>query len=101
MPRGHVGKEGDTFINQNGYHYTKTDGKWRATAHLIAEEKLGRPLNHSLEMVKFVDGDRTNLNPDNISTTPRRSKHSKEARVAVLESRIAELQAELEHLRES
>lgn len=98
MPRGKAATDGDTFINQNGYHHTRVEGKWRPTHHLIAEEKLGRPIDPDTEMVKFVDGDRGNRNPDNIAVQPRPNKKSKEARIAILQSRIADLQAELKLL---
>jgi chaperonin GroEL (HSP60 family) len=98
MPRGCAAKDGDTFVNQNGYHHTRVDGKWRPTAHIIAEEKLGRPINKETEIVRFIDGDRGNLEPDNITVQPRPNKRSKEARIAVLQSRIADLEAELKLL---
>lgn len=100
MPRGQAAEDGDTFVNQNGYHHTKVDGKWRPTAHIIAEKKLGRSLDKDTEIVRFVDGDRNNLNPDNITVQPRPNKKSKEARIAQLEVRIAELQQELKLLQE-
>lgn len=95
MPRGQAAVDGATFVNQNGYHHTRVDGKWRPTAHIIAEEKYDKLIDKETEMVRFVDGDRTNLNPDNICIQPRPNKRSKEARIAQLQSRIADLQAEL------
>jgi len=98
MPRGVVAEDGATFVNANGYHHTRVDGKWRPTAHLIAEEKLGRPLDPKKDQVRFADGDRYNLDKDNIVVQPRRDRRSREARIAQLEARIAELQAELREL---
>lgn len=50
----------------NGYVSVKQhDGTWKYKHHIIAEEKLGRPLGDN-ELVKFVDGDRTNFNLNNI-----------------------------------
>jgi len=58
MPRGKAAQDGDTFVNQNGYHHTRVDGKWKPTAHIIAETNLGRPIDHDNEIVRFADGDR-------------------------------------------
>jgi hypothetical protein len=98
LPRGVQAKDGDTFTNANGYHHTRVDGKWRPTAHLIAEQKLGRALNPKTDQVRFADGDRYNLDKDNIIVQPRRDRRSREARIAQIEARIAELQAELKEL---
>jgi hypothetical protein len=99
MPRGVKAEDGSTFVNANGYHHTRVDGKWRPTAHLIAEEKRGRPLNPKTDQVRFADGDRSNLDPANIVVQPKRDRRSREARMAQLEVRIAELQQELQELR--
>lgn len=101
MPRGVKAEDGSTFVNANGYHHTRVGGKWRPTAHLLAEEKLGRPLDPKADQVRFADGDRYNLDPSNIVVQPKRDRHSKEARIAQLEVRIAELQQELKLLLES
>lgn len=95
MPRGVAAKDGDTFVNKNGYHHTRVDGKWRSTAHVIMEEKLGRPLDKETEMVRFADGNRTNLDPDNIVLQARPGQRSREARIAQIEAKIFDLQAEL------
>lgn len=95
MPRGVTANEGDTFVNANGYHHTKVDGKWKPTHHIIAEQRLGRSINHETEMVRFIDGDRSNLYASNIIIQKRPNKKSKEARIAQLHARIADLQAEL------
>jgi hypothetical protein len=65
MPRGKAAKEGDTYWSQNGYHYTKRDGKFELTHKLIMEEKLGRKLTEG-ERVRFIDNDRRNLDPNNL-----------------------------------
>lgn len=98
MPRGTTSKDGDTFVNANGYHHTKVEGRWRPTAHIIAEEKLGRPLDPKTDQVRFADGDRYNLDKDNIVVQLKRDKRSREAKIAMLQSRIAELEAELKLL---
>lgn len=98
MPRGSAAKDGDTFTNQNGYHHTRVDGKWLPTAHIIAEQIIGRPIDKDTEMVRFKDGNRGNLDPSNIWVQARPNKRSKEARIASLQARIAELQAQLKDL---
>lgn len=97
MPRGVAAKVGDTNVSDNGYHYTRTEGGWRLTHHLIAEEQLGRPIGRD-ETVRFKDSDRTNLSPDNIIVTTRRT--SIRGRIAAIESKIMELQAEKANLEE-
>ena len=96
MPRGGTAEEGATFVNANGYSYTKVAGSWKATAHVVAEQKLGRPLRED-EMTRFADGDRANLHPNNITVVKRPSK-SVERKKASLQARIAELQAQLAEL---
>lgn len=86
-------------ISQNGYSYTKvsTEGpnQWRLTHHIRAEEKLGRPVDTSVERVIFIDGDRTNLHYDNIKVVAK-GKGPLTRRRADLEDRIRELQAQLD-----
>ena len=98
MTRGRASRIGDTRVSPNGYHYTRTAKGWELTHRLIAEETLGRPLADN-ERVKFKDNDRTNLYRDNIEVYVVKEQ-SKKKRIAVLEHRIQELQAELEDLYE-
>lgn len=65
MGKGKQKKIGTETTNQNGYVMVKTSTGWRMKHHLVAEEKLGRPLEKN-ERVIFVDNDRTNFDPDNI-----------------------------------
>lgn len=95
MPRGKPSKDGDTNVSDNGYHYTKVGGKFRLTHHIIAEQTLGRPLEAD-ETVRFADGDRTNLSPDNIVVSKR--KTSINGKIAALNARILELTAERDRL---
>ena len=82
MARGTAAKVGDRFTNANGYTYEKTeDRSWVGVHILIAEEKLGRKLREG-ERASFVDGDRSNLNPDNIVVKTRSDKKSPRARLA-------------------
>jgi hypothetical protein len=99
MPRGQAAAVGDTFTNQNGYHHTKVEGRGFVATHtLLMEEKLGRRLEPN-EFVKFIDNDRTNLDPANLELRTRGDRKSPQARLAVIEQRIEELQAEAEQLK--
>lgn len=95
--RGSRSEVGDTRVSKNGYHYTKTEEKWELTHHLIAQEKLGRPLSAD-ERAVFVDGDRTNLDPGNIDVR-RKATASLRKKEANLVARIEEMQAELDAVR--
>lgn len=96
--RGSRSDEGETRVAKNGYHYTKTEDRWRLTHHLVAEEKLGRPLRPT-ERVVFVDRDRTNLDPSNIQVR-RKTAASLRKKEAYLVRHIEELKAELDRVRE-
>lgn len=93
MSRGKSARDGDVFVNQNGYHHTRVDGAWVATHRYLAEQKLGRKLGPD-EYASFVDGDRSNLDPANI-VVKKRGQTSLRRRRANLVSRIEELQVEL------
>jgi len=104
VPRGRLSQPGDTMVNANGYHHTKTASQgWRLTHHILAEQKLGRPL-HADEMVRFKDADRANLTVDNVEVIVKTETTIKK-RIAKLTSRIDELYAEraelIEELRAS
>lgn len=90
---------GSTRRAQNGYSYTKIKdegpNQWRLTHHLIAEKKLGRPIDTSVERVVFVDGDRWNLKPENIKVVAK-SQGPLTRRRAQLEDRIRELKVQLD-----
>lgn len=96
MGRGLSAKVGDTFVNKNGYHNTKTENGWELTHRLVAGEKLGRPLT-SKERVVFIDGDKTNLKPSNIKVVTVRTS-SLRRRLAIVEERIREYQAERDEI---
>ena len=93
MARGRKAHIGDTRIAPNGYHYTRTDGGWESTHRLVCAERLGRSVN-SNERVRFLDGDRTNLNPENLEvyTIKQGSSHS---RIARLEAKKDDIMSEL------
>jgi len=88
-------------VSNNGYHYTRTERKWELTHHLIAAEKLGRPIEDD-ETCRFADGDRTNLHPDNIVVQSKVKKTTRKQLDALyvkrdeLEQQIAHLEKVLE-----
>lgn len=91
MPRGGPAVDGATRVSPNGYHYTKEDGKWRLTHHLIAETKiLGRALQ-PWERVIFADRDRTNRHPNNLRIMDK-SGTTPEKKIAMLDQQIAALE---------
>lgn len=93
MGRGKTAEVGDTRVAQNGYHYTKTETGWRLTHHLTAEKKLGRPLAEN-EIVKLKDKMQPYVE-HNVEVIVKRTS-SMRKRKAVLEAKIADLQAELD-----
>jgi DNA-directed RNA polymerase subunit L len=95
--RGSRSEVGDTRVAKNGYHYTKTEERWRLTHHILMEEKLGRPLKEN-ERVVFVDNDRTNLDLDNLEVRIKTTSTLRK-KEANLVARITELQAQLEEVR--
>lgn len=89
--------EGYEMRAANGYHYRKVNGKWKLLHHIIAEERLGRPIDTTSERVIFLDKNCDNLDPSNIVVKEKRG--GKIQRIAVLEQRIARLQEELAELK--
>jgi hypothetical protein len=98
MGRGKAAEVGAERVSQNGYRYVKCESGWRLKHHLIAEEILGRPLKDN-EIVKFR-GVKTNFAHSNIEVIVKRTS-SLRKRKAQLESRIADLQAELDSVNKS
>lgn len=88
----------DSYKSANGYITWKIGGRWQAAHRFIMEGKLGRQLLPG-ERVKFVDGDKTNLDPDNIELAP--TGESKEDRIAFLHRVIDSAQEELRRLEET
>lgn len=100
MPRGQAAKPGDKTTNANGYEYTRTaDRGWVGTHILVMEEKLKRQLRPG-EYVQFVKDHRKRpITIDMLELRRRGDFRSKSlARIAQIEARIAELQAEKELL---
>lgn len=100
MARGQRSEVGDTTVSANGYNYTRTESGWRLTHHLIAEAALGRPIDTAIETIRFKDGDKTNLDPENILVTPKKTE-SASKRLAKLISQRAEIDAEIKELEAS
>lgn len=97
MPRGKPSTDGDTRVAKNGYSYTKENGVWRLTHHILAETKLGRKLRVD-ERVEFKDGNRRHLVVTNIVITIRGTA-SERTQLARIEARIDELTAQRDELR--
>lgn len=94
MPVGHE------ELTPQGYIRVKTAiGVWRLKHHLIAEEKIGRPLRPGIERVIFKDGNRDNLNSENIEVVPTRN--GREQRKQKLKDQIERLTAELRELEDN
>lgn len=99
MSRGFASAIGEERTSQNGYLYVKTPQGWRLKHLVIVERMLGRSL-YPMERIRFKDGNKKNLDLDNLDVVVKKSK-TVAARVAWLEAKIEELQAELDELRES
>ncbi len=96
MTRGRSSEVGDTCINKNGYQHTKTaDRGWIGTHILVVEEAIGRRLQPG-EYVSFRSSDRSDLTyPNNLELRRRGDKKvSVASRIAAIDARIDELQAE-------
>ena len=97
MPRGQAANFGDTRVAKNKYHYTKVkDRGWVLTHWLTAEASRGGELiDPETEMVQFKDGftKADFANPDAVRII-RKHTHSARRRIAVIDDRIRELQAE-------
>lgn len=94
--RGSSAPDNSTRVSPNGYHYTKHKGEWRLTHHILAEKKLGRPLQAG-ERVVFLDRGKTCLELSNIDVVPA-GTGSLRRRLAVIEARIEELEAEKDEI---
>lgn len=95
MGKGKNAKDGDERVAPNGYRYTKENGKWRLTHHIIAEKSLGRALRPD-ERVYFKDKERSNLDPNNLEVKP--VKNGKQAKIDRIKRQIMILQDELNDL---
>jgi hypothetical protein len=96
VARGQTADIGTERVSPNGYRYRKTGDGWETVHRLLAEENLGRRLANN-EYATFKDGDKTNLDPENIIVRLR-GRTSLRRRHALVESRISELTAERDML---
>lgn len=96
MPKGIKSVIGTEKII-NGYLYVKVaDGHWQLKHRIIMEEMLGRPLTKA-EYIRFKDGNRKNLDPDNLELHLT-NKSSLLKRIKEVKKKIADLQQELADL---
>lgn len=95
MTRGQVADVGTERWSQNGYLTVKTEEGWRYKHHIIAEEKLGRPLEPT-ERVIFYDGNRKNFDSTNIIVEV---SHRRRNRVFLLEAKVDKMMTELEDVK--
>jgi hypothetical protein len=96
MPRGKRSPVGSTRVSPNGYHYTRTSTKWELTHVIIAEERLGRPLEED-ERCRFKDGNRMNLRPENIEVYVSSPKTAA-AQIAALKAKRDDLSAKIHQM---
>ena len=89
---------GDTRTSRNGYQYTRTETGWQLSHRLVVERELGIEIGAN-ERVRFVDGDRSNLSPKNLVVYEVKEK-TNDKRIAELEAKVDDLEAEIELLRE-
>lgn len=108
MPRGQAAAVGATRIAKNGYHYTKCIGRngfdgptWVLTHWLTAEKaRGGEQIDPDNEMVQFVDGfNKKDYDNPKAVRIIKKNAGSIRKRIAVVESRIEEYQAELRRLK--
>jgi hypothetical protein len=97
MARGNKAQVGDTCVNRNGYEYVKTETGWVGSHILLMEHMIGRQLAPG-EYVAFKNGHTPPITPDMIELRKRGDRKTKAARLAALDARIEELQAEREAL---
>lgn len=106
MGRGQTAEVGATRVAANGYHYTKVanhpraSNGWILTHWLTAEKKLGRPLKEN-ETVRFVEK-KYKKDPYNTAgvTVIKKKTSSLRRRLAQIEARIEELEAEKKYILE-
>lgn len=96
MPRGQAAEVGTETIAQNGYTWVKTEVGWKYKHHLVAEENLGRSLLPT-ERAIFLDGNRTNFDPENIAVEVSQRRRN---RVFLLETKIDKMIGDLEEMKQ-
>jgi hypothetical protein len=99
MPRGQKAEIGDKTVNKLGYEYTKTKDGWVGTHILVMERHLGRKLDPG-EFVAFLNGHKPPITLEMLILRKRGDKKSPQHRLAEIDARIEELQAERESILE-
>jgi hypothetical protein len=101
MPRGQRARIGDKTKNANGYEYEKTEERgWVGSHILVMEKHLGRELRPG-EYVAFKGGHEPPITLDMIVLRRRGDfRGHVRARIAQIDQRIEELQAEKKLLEE-
>lgn len=94
--RGKISSIGDTRVSPNGYRYIRTDEGWVLVGRLMMEVILERKLKDN-ERIKYIDGDRSNLELSNLKVCTVKER-SKKARAAKIQARLEEFQSMLEDL---
>lgn len=100
MARGSTAEVGATRVAQNGYHYTKVEGRgWVLTHWLTMEKHLGRLIDPAKEQCRFKDKKfkRDPYNLEGIMIIKKKTS-SLRKRLAVVEDRIRELEAEKKYI---
>lgn len=93
MPRGQRAQLGDRTVNRNGYEYIRTETGWKGSHIVLMEEHLGRSLEPG-EYVAFKNGHESPVTMDMIELRKRGDKRSRRSRIAEIEARIEQLEAE-------
>ena|SRR5690348_9423700 len=100
MPRGQTSPVGTERVADNGYWYVKVEERgWVLKHWLIWEEHNGRQVDKSAEQIRFLDGDRRNLSPENLISVPKGTTTLRK-RIAQVEAQIEERQAYLKYLQD-
>jgi len=99
VAKGKSAPLGSRYTAKNGYLYQKTEKGWELVHRLLAEERLGRPLEEG-EYVIFLEGCSKEDPDPNLLEVRRRGRASLKRRIAQVEGKIQELQAHLDVLKE-
>jgi hypothetical protein len=89
MARGQKMGVGSERVSPNGYTYVKQPNEtWKLKHWIIAEQaRGGKPIDPDTERVRFKDGKRDNLSPNNIEVVPK-GRTSLRRRKAQIENRL-------------
>lgn len=102
MGRGKTADVGTTRVAPNGYHYTKVEDRgWVLTHWLTMEKQLGRRIDPAKEQVRFKDK-KAKRDPYDVRglVIVKKRTSSLRRRLAVVEDRIRELEAEKAYIKQ-